>query len=527
MSQHFLLLLELEQQLKSYLIIPFFFSILSFFLALFLISKLRSSTSPTTQKRPPPSPPKLPVIGNLHQLGLDPHLSLRSLAECHGPLMLLRFGGMPVLVVSSAAAAREIMRTHDAVFSNRPETAIGRRLLYGRKDVVLAPHGEHWRQMRSISVLHLLNNKMVESFCSVRNEEVGFLVEKIKKASPSPVNLSEMFVSFTSDLICRAALGRKYIEGEEGARKFRELFREFVELFDGFNVGDYIPWLAWVNKVNGFDAKVEKVFREFDSFLNGVIEEHVDRQKSAGKDSGRAKEDDDGSRKDFVDVLLSIQRDKNSGFQIDSDGIKALVLDAFAGGTDTSFTTLEWAMSELIKHPRAMNQVQNEARRIASGKSYITDDGLDKMHYLKAVIKETLRLHPPAPLLVPRESTQDVKVNGYDISAGTMVITNAWAIGRDPASWEAPEEFRPERFLNSSVDFKGQDYELIPFGAGRRGCPGISFAVAAVGVALANLVYRFDWSLPGGVKGEDLDMTERSGVTIHRKFPLLAVATSK
>ncbi len=172
-----------------------------------------------------------------------------------------------------------------------------------------------------------------------------------------------------------------------------------------------------------------------------------------------------------------------------------------------------------------MKKLQNEVRVIDGTKKDIIEDDLDKMHYLKAVIKEVLRLHPPFPLLVPRESIQDAKTQGYDIAAGTQVIINAWAIGRDPMSWDEPEEFQPERFLNSSIDFRGHDFQLIPFGAGRRGCPGINFSMATIELVLANLVHYFDWTLPGGAKGEDLDMTECVGITIHRKFPLIAVAT--
>jgi cytochrome P450 len=198
----------------------------------------------------------------------------------------------------------------------------------------------------------------------------------------------------------------------------------------------------------------------------------------------------------------------------------------FAAGTDTTYRVLEWAMSELLRNPRVMKKLQNEAREIAQGKTSIAEADLQEMHYLKALIKETLRLYPPFPLLVPRESTQDVNIKGFDIAAGTLVFTNVWAIGRDPAMWDEPEEFRPERFLNSSVDFKGHDFQLIPFGAGRRGCPGIQFAMTTNELVLANLVHKFDWALPGGARAEDLDMNESTGITSRRKVPLLAVAST-
>ncbi|KAL5748212.1 hypothetical protein ACOSQ2_025509 [Xanthoceras sorbifolium] len=477
-----------------------------------------------THKKLPPSPKKLPIIGNLHQLGLHPYRSLHSLAQRHGPLMLLHFGQMPVLIVSSAEAAREIMKTHDLIFSNRPKNSVGDRLLYGSKDVASAPYGEYWRQMRSICVLQLLSNKRVQSFRTVREEEIALYMKEIENSASLSltVNLSEVFSSLTTDVICRAAFGRKYSGGESGW-KFKKLMRELMVLLGGIDVGTFIPWLGWINRVTGFDAKVDRVAKEFDEFLDEIIEEHLhgQTQNREGGDPGAER----GARKNFVSVLLEIQRDNLSGFSFDLISIKALILDMLAGGSDTTFTVLEWAMTELLRHPRVMKELQNEVRKITNSKPYVKEEDLDKMLHLKAVLKEIFRLHPPIPLLVPRSSAQDVRIKGYDILAGTTVITNAWAIGRDPTTWQEPEEFRPERFLNNSIDFKGHDFELIPFGAGRRGCPGTSFAMATNELVLANLLHRFDWSLPDGTRVEDLDMTECTGLTILRKVPLLAVAT--
>lgn len=175
-----------------------------------------------------------------------------------------------------------------------------------------------------------------------------------------------------------------------------------------------------------------------------------------------------------------------------------------------------------------MNKLQQEIKDIAHGRPKITEEDLENMQhpYLKAVMKETMRLHTPLPLLVPRESTQEVKLMGYDIAAGTQVIINAWMISRDPVIWEEPEEFMPERFLNNSIDYKGFDFEFLPFGAGRRGCPDIEFALALNKLALANLVYKFNFKMPNEGRAEDLEMSESAGLTIHRKYPLLVVATA-
>lgn len=435
--------------------------------------------------------------------------------------MLLKLGNVPTLVVSSADAAREIMKTNDAIFANRPKTRMFGKLTYDFKDVALAPYGEYWRQTKSILVLHLLSNKRVQSFRAVREEEISLLIEKIQQScSSSSVNLSEMFAKLTNDIICRVALGRKYGEGE-GGRKFKKLIGEMLELLGVNNMEDYIPWLAWVNRVNGLDAKAERVTKQFDDFLEGVIEEHINRKKKGSAEHSLENED----QKDFVDVLLWVQKENMIGFPIDRVCIKALILDAFNAGTDTTYSVLEWAMTELLRHPKMMMKMQDEVRAITSNKKDIKLDDLDEMHYLNAVIKETLRLHPIIPLLVPRESSREAKIQGYDIAAGTRVFINVWAIGRDPGLWDNPEEFHPERFLNSSIDFKGHDFQLIPFGAGKRSCPGISFAITNIKLILAKFVNYFDWTLPNGAKGEDLDMTESIGLSIHKKFPLIAVAT--
>ncbi|XVF54584.1 hypothetical protein PTKIN_Ptkin05aG0193000 [Pterospermum kingtungense] len=506
----------LKQHETCFMSYALFFSVLAIF---FVILYERFSSRSTNKRKlvSPPAPPKLPIIGNLHNIGSHPHRSLQALAQRFGPLMLLRFGSVPVLVVSSADAAREIMKTHDLTFASRPKSIAFQKIAYDCKDVVFAPYGEYWRQVKSICVLHLLSNTRVQSYRTVREEETALAIEKIIKPSLSalPVNLSELFVMLSNNIICRVAFGRKY-RGEDG-KKFKKLLNESGELLGGFNVGDYIPWLAWVSRINGLEAKMEKVAKEFDTLMEGVVEEHKKRPNDTGIQHEK--------QKDFVDVLLEIQKENKFGFRIEKDSVKAIILDMFGAGSDTTYTVLEWAMTELLRHPKIMKELQKEVRQVSGEKSNISEDDLDKMNYLKAVIKETLRLHTPVPLLIPRISTKDVKIMGYDIAKGTQVLINAWAIGRDPKSWEKPEEFIPERFLNNSIDYKGHDFELIPFGSGRRICPGILFGMRISELFLAKLVHKFDWSLPGGANLEDLDTTESYGLTAHRKYPLIVIAS--
>ncbi|GJY84641.1 cytochrome P450 71A4-like protein [Tanacetum coccineum] len=489
-----------------------------FFVILIWITFKRLSSTSEYHKSKPPSPRKLPIIGNLHQIGSNPHRSLRALTQKHGPLVLIQLGSVPVLVASSAEAACEILKTHDVVFASRPKLSITHALTYGSKDIAFSPYGEYWRQVRSIAVLQLLSSKRVQSFRHVREEETRDMIHKIGKSCGSVVDLGELLNLLTNNLICRVALGRTY----QGA-EFNDLLVRFTYLLGSFSVGNYIPWLSWVDRLSGLEGRTKKVAEEFDEFLERVLEEHIDKKNAVDDDFGGRND----AGQDLVDILLDVQRENTTNFILHRDVIKAAIMDLFAAGTDTTSTAIEWAISELIRHPRVMKKLQQEVREISQDKPVITEDDLEKMKYLQAVLKETMRLHTPLPLLISRESTQYVKLMGYDIAAGTQVIINAWAIGRDPSQWEEAETFRPERFLNSSIDYKGLNFEFIPFGAGRRGCPAIQFAVVINELVLANLVNNYDLALPDEVRGEEIDMSEITGLTLHRNSPLLVVATPR
>ncbi|CAI0547508.1 unnamed protein product [Linum tenue] len=503
----------------SLLILPSVLILSTYYLLLLL--KRRRSPSPDNPPRLPPSPPALPVIGNLHQVGLYPHRTFAALAQRYAaPVMLLRLGSKPALLVSTAGAARELFKSHDLLVSTRMRIRTFERLFYDAKTVASAPHGEYWRHARATCVLHLLSNKKVHSFAPVRIRETELMVERIADASRRgvAVDLSDVATCLSNDVICRVSFGDKMTSDPDVAGRFKVLLEELMKLLGGFFVGDFIPSLGWVNRLVGVDRRVDKTFKEFDEMLESILVEHEDRSKD--RSNGSVEE----GCQSFVDVLLEAQRDgKTTSHFLGRDNIKALLMDMLVGGTDTSATLLEWVMAELLKHPRVMKKLQHEVRTITKGKLEISDSDLDQMTYLKQVMLETLRLHPPVPLLGPRELIEDSTIMGYELEAGTLVFTNAWAIGRDPRSWDEPEEFRPERFTNGCLD-RGQDFDVIPFGAGRRGCPGRAFALAINELVVANLVGRFDWTLPDGIKTKDLDMNECALPTIHRRYHLRAMA---
>nr|XP_043619942.1 cytochrome P450 Tp4149-like [Erigeron canadensis] len=488
-----------------------------FVFLLFLITfKLLSLTSNKTPRNPPPTLRKLPIIGNLHQLGSSPHHTLRALSHKHGPLLLMHLGSIPLLVASSAEAAKEILKTHDLIFANRPKLYFHDKLSYGSKDIGFAPYGEHWRQVKSITVLHLLSRKQVQSFRKIREKQTIHMLEMMGKSCGSVINLTELLFLLTINILCEVAFGKK------GDLKFMDLMARMQILLGGFDVGSYIPCLSWVNWLH--EGQANKVVKEYDEFFDGVIDEHINKSIKMDVNDTKGRQNEG---RDIVDILLDVQRDNTLKFKFGRDTIKAVIFDVFTAGIEATSSSIEWALSEIIRHPRVMKKLQTEVTQIAQGRSMITEDDLHEMPYLKVVMKESLRLHVPIPLLVPREAREDVKVMGYDIAKGTQVMINAWAIARDPSNWEEPDKFYPERFLNSSIDYKGFDFELIPFGAGRRGCPGAEFAMVIDELVIANMLLKFDLAMPNDGRPEELDMTETLGFTVKKKSNLLVVPSSR
>uniref|UniRef100_A0A0A0LP22 Cytochrome P450 n=1 Tax=Cucumis sativus TaxID=3659 RepID=A0A0A0LP22_CUCSA len=282
-------------------------------LLIFLLQKRLLSSS---QSSPPSPPAKIPIFGHLLSLGSLPHLTLQNYARLHGPLFLLRLGSVPTLVVSSSELARDIMKTHDLIFANRPKSSISDKLLYGSRDVAASPYGEYWRQMKSVCVLHMLSNKRVQSFRCVREEEVKLMIEKIEQ-NPVGVNLTEILSGLTNDVVCRVGLGRKYRVGEDGV-KFMSLLKKFGELLGSFSVRDFIPWLGWIDWISGLDGKANRIAKELDEFFDRVIEDHMNPENKEMRNFDE--------QKDLVDVLLWIQRENSIGFPLEMESIKALIL---------------------------------------------------------------------------------------------------------------------------------------------------------------------------------------------------------
>ncbi|XP_050216851.1 desmethyl-deoxy-podophyllotoxin synthase-like [Mercurialis annua] len=458
----------------------------------------------------PPGPWKLPLIGNLHQLALagsHPHRCLRDFANKFGSVMRLQLGEITMFVVSSPDSAKQVMKTHDIVFAQRPFVLSVGIITYNFTNIAFSPNSDYWRQLRKICITELLSPKRVQSFRSIREEEMSNLIAVISSSCGKPINLTRKIFSLIYGNTARISFGKKCKDQEA----FISVVDEILEAASGFGVADLFPSFKILHHISGTMSKLRRIQGEADRILESIIADH-----RASKRATVAGDD----QEDLVDVLLRLQEHGNLEFPLTTDNIKAVLQDIFVAGSETSSTTVEWAISEMLKNPRTLKKAQEEVRELCSKKANVDETDLQELDYLKLVIKETLRLHPPAPLLIPRESKEQCEINGYKIPSKSKIIINAWAIGRDPNYWPEAETFNPERFLDNNIDYKGNNFEYIPFGAGRRMCPGISFGIANVELPLAQLLYHFDWKLADGQKLESLDMAESFGTSVRRKHDL-------
>ncbi|XP_020202465.1 cytochrome P450 CYP736A12 [Cajanus cajan] len=477
-----------------------------------LLSKQRQGNG-----KHPPGPKTLPIIGNLHMLGKLPHRTLQSLATKYGPIMSLKLGQVPAIVITSPETAELFLKTHDIAFASRPKSISSKYISYGGKGLVFSEYGTYWRNMRKLCTLQLLVASKVEIFSPLRSEHLGEFVKSLQKRASSSevVDLSDMVADLIENITFKMILGHS----KDDRFDVKNLVREVLILIGTFNVSDYVPWVG-VFDLQGLVRRMKKVSKEFDEMMELIIKEH--EQSSDNDQNGQR-------QKDFLDIFLALMHQPidpqdQQGPVIDKTNIKAILMTMIIAATDTSATTVEWAMSELLKYPRVMKKLQEELESAVGMNRKVEESDMENLPYLDLVVKETLRLHPVTPLLLPRECREDVTVDGYCIKKKSRIIVNAWAIGRDPKVWsDNVEVFYPERFVNNNIDIRGHDFQLIPFGSGRRGCPGIHLGLTTVKIVLAQLVHCFHWELPFGMSPDDLDMSEKFGLTMPRSKHLLGV----
>ncbi|CAN4106805.1 unnamed protein product [Withania somnifera] len=431
--------------------------------------------------------------------------------------MYLKLGIVDNIIASSPHAAEQFLKTYDQNFASRPPHEGSKYVSYDQKNLSFATYGPYWRNMRKLCTLELLSTQKIISFQTMRREELNLLIETLKKRSQekSVVDLSEIVTRLSVDTSCRMVFGKKYKDEEFGGKGFKSVVSEGMQLAAAPNLGDFFPFLGKLD-LQGLTRRMKAVSKVFDEFLEKIIDEHEEPERKGQQQIN----------KDFVDTMLTIMKSGNTEFQFDRDHVKAILLDMLVGSMDTSATAIDWILSELLRQPNILKMLQKELEEKIGLKRMVEESDLESIEYLDMVIKESFRLHPVAPLLIPHQSIEDCIIDGYFIPKKSRIIVNTYAIGRDPKVWpNNPDEFVPERFVGSSIDLRGRDFELLAFGSGRRSCPGLQLGLTMVRLVVAQLVHCFDWELPNGMSPEDLDMGEEFGLVITRAKHLMAIPT--
>ncbi|KAL5547314.1 hypothetical protein UlMin_007001 [Ulmus minor] len=497
----------LEPATLLLILLPFFLLILKQFKPSFL-SKYPSSL--------PPGPFQWPIIGNIFQIGNSPHITFARFAQTYGPLFSLKLGTQLVIVGSSPEAAMEILKTQDRSLSARyvphvltqPKTMEDNNLSSGigwddTNDISR-------KNLRTICRMELFSGKGKIFQASIRDKKVAEMLEFVAKEQGKEVKIKELVLATIFNMMGNILVSRDVVnlERECVTGELFDLVKEVVDVTSAPNISDFYPILRPFDLQHLRKRSMEVVIR-VSKLWKAILEERIVETKETR---------DSSSPRDFLDVLI-----KNGATH---DQINPLFLELFNASSETSSSTVEWTILELLRNPKSMKMVREELAREIKGE-VVKESDLPKLTYLDACVKEMLRLHPPGPCLLPHKAAETCQVMNYTIPKDTEIIVNFWAIGRDPKYWEDPLMFKPERFLNSSLDFRGNDFEFFPFGSGRRMCPGMPMAVKHVPLIIAALIHSFDWSLPAGVDPSDVDMTEKYGHSMRKLKSLVLVPKAK
>ncbi|XP_058081651.1 cytochrome P450 CYP82D47-like [Magnolia sinica] len=462
-----------------------------------------------------------PIIGHLHQLGGREPVArtLAAMAEKNGPTFMLRLGMNRTLVVSSWEVVKECFTTNDKALATRPSSAIGKHFGYDYAMVGFSPYGPYWREIRKIMTLEILSNRHLESFKHIRATEIDTCVKGIynlwvnNRKEPVTVEMKRWFGDLTFNATVMMVAGKRFFgtnisDDEDEAQRFRCGTSELLRLTGVFVVSDALPFLKWMD-LGGHLRAMMKTAEELDVLITGWLEEHR-RRRSAGEAA---------RKEDFIDVLLSIMEDAQISSYDPDTIIKATSLAVVGGGTDTTAITLTWALSLLMNNRHVLKKAQAELDLHVGKDRHVEESDIKNLVYLQAIAKETMCLYPAAPLSGPHEAMEDCHIGGFYVPVGTRLLTNIWKLHRDPNVWQDPSEFQPERFLTDhvDVDVRGQHFEYVPFGSGRRICPGISFALQVLHLTLARLIHGFDLATP---MDEPVDMTEGIGTNIIKESRL-------
>ncbi|KAJ4770809.1 Cytochrome P450 [Rhynchospora pubera] len=484
---------------------------LSLLISIIFISIKLILSSKTKTRRLPPSPPSRPIIGHLHLFKKPLHRTLTNLSSIHGPVLHLQFGSRPVLLVSSPDLANEIFTTHDVTFANRPKFPSAKHVSNNYTTFVSSSYGPNWRNLRRIATIEVLSSHRLLCSTEIRSDEVRCLarslfVNSAKNEGFTKVDMRLRLFELVLNVIMRMIAGKRYYgenaEDSKDARRFKEMVEEATALAGASNLQDFFPILRLFD-FGGVQKRAARLAATRNELSQSLIDEH---RKTGSREGSK--------KKTMIADLLELQPAEPEVYT--DTVIRCLCLSILQAGTDTSANTMEWIMSLLLNNPQVLHKARDEIEKYVGCDRLIEESDLTNLPYLHCVINETLRLYPVVPLLVPHESSKDCSLGGYSIPAGTMLFVNVYAIQRDPKIWEEPTKFKPERF----EDGKAEGNWMLPFGMGRRGCPGEGLARKVMGLAIGTLVQCFEWERIGT---EEVDMTEGSGITMPRAVRLEAM----
>ncbi|XP_019265707.1 PREDICTED: cytochrome P450 93A3-like isoform X2 [Nicotiana attenuata] len=481
--------------------------------------KRTSNIPQKTEPRLPPGPRGLPIVGFLPFLRPNLHHQLTELSQQYGPIYKFWLGSKLCIVLNSPSLAKEVVRDQDSVFANRDSSIAGLLATYGGLDIAFSHYGSYWRDMRKLFVSEMLSNRNLEACYSLRKHEVRKTIRNVHTKIGYPIDIGELAFVTEMNVVMSMIFGSNFVEEKEKHAKdgaeFRALVTKFLQMLEKPNISDFFPMLARFD-LQGIQKEMKALSKSVESILDPAINERMKMlsDKREGEIQGNGK-------KDFVQILLELMEQKNIGISVDLVQIKAILLDFVIGGTDTTITMIEWVTAELLSNPDVMTKVQKELKNVVGMNNIAEESHLPKLHYLDAVVKETLRLHPALPLLFPKRPSQSATVGGYKIPEGTKVLLNVYAIHRDPQIWENSLKFQPVRFLSHStnLDYAGNNMKYLPFGSGRRVCAGLPLAEKMLMFILASLLHSFDWKLP---EGENVDLSDGFGLVVAIPTPRLS-----
>ncbi|KAK3006204.1 hypothetical protein RJ639_017445 [Escallonia herrerae] len=485
-----------------------------FYLSLFVIwfvstlafrslAKKRAKSNHASKVILPPSPPALPLIGHLYLLSSVLPKSFKTLALKYGPIMRLRIGSSNSVVVSNATIAREILKNNEMSFVSRPDFGASDFNMYKGSEFVNADYGSYWRFLKKICMTQLLSAPQVNRFADIRREETIKLLEIFDKCSKEKkaCDIGVELMTMTNNIICRMAMSTRCSDNTNESQQIWEFVKGVLEIAPKFSLGEMLGPLGKLD-LFGYGRRLNNLFKLFDGLVEGIM---VEKERNFGM----------AERKDMMDIMLEVYRDKNAE-------------EIFMAGTEAMSVSMQWTLAELINHPELYKKLREEINTVVGSSRLVEESDVPNLPYLQAVVKESLRLHPAAPLIF-RKCGEDCKIHGYNITKNDRVIFNLYAIMSDPNEWEDPTAFVPERFLGGStetirdynqqlLDTKGQSFNNIPFGTGRRGCPGASLSSAVMQAAIATFVQCFDWEVEGGGK---IDMELGPGLSSGMAQPLV------